>query len=64
MSASSHSIKCRGDTVTEDLSSMERYILSQISWNALAKLTAEDEAACRRLEAEGLLTKSLTGRGR
>ena len=59
-----------GNRVTDDLSSEERYILSHLSWNALAKLTAEHQSACRRLEAEGLLTTvangswALTGSGK
>lgn len=56
-----HITKRTGNSVTKDLSSEERYILSHLSRNALAKLTAEDQSACRRLEAGGLLTKVVHG---
>ena len=48
--------------VVEELSSEERFVLSQISWRLLTTMRPEEEAACERLEAEGLLNKVANGR--
>jgi hypothetical protein len=40
----------------------ERLVLSQLRWGSLTPLGPEDEKICRRLEAQGLVTKIANGR--
>lgn len=40
----------------------ERLILSQLRWGVLTPPGPDDEKICRRLEAQGLITKIANGR--
>jgi len=43
------------------LAAEERLVLIQLRWGASAPLGPDDEKICRRLEAQGLITKIADG---
>jgi len=47
---------------TDVTAAEERLILSQLRWGTLTPPSPDDEKICRRLEAQGLITKIANGR--
>ncbi|SFT72527.1 hypothetical protein SAMN05192563_1003257 [Paraburkholderia aspalathi] len=46
---------------TDVLAAEERLVLIQLRWGAAASPGSDDEKICRRLEAQGLITKIAHG---